>query len=541
MTIKKFIFLLLTMLSFALAGNAVFDEFDNSFSSYSQTQKEKIYAGIKHIYIESIVNNNDELKYESLTRLIDGSKTLGYDYSLYEKELNTLKNSPNVAAIASTPKSTVTSQTRPAKSTLEDNSSVFALDMVRIEQNTAYVKADDVSVPAQTNTVYANVPAQTNTVYANAPAQTSTTGAAKLTGAKQDGESVIFQFDQKIDGVKFLKLKGDTFRYIYDVKAIKTNALIELNIDGIKDLRVSQFDKDTLRIVFEYTKDIEITYESGGEELIFKSKEFNPKGSKTVNPTQPTPPPSSNNSVKNTTVPKTNTTAPKGTVPRKTIVIDAGHGGKDSGAVADKKYEKDAVLQIALLLGGELEKRGHKVYYTRTKDVYLQLRERTKAANDRNADIFISVHANAAPKKSPEGKLWQGIETFFLSPTDSKRSKNAAELENQSDVDEMNFYSKQTFLNFLNREKIIASHKMAIDIQQYILNNLKKNYTSVVDGGVREAPFWVLTGAQMPAVLLEVGYITDKTDRERMFDTKFQQILVVGLANGIESYFLKNM
>jgi N-acetylmuramoyl-L-alanine amidase len=316
---------------------------------------------------------------------------------------------------------------------------------------------------------------------------------------------VILHFDATPPNPKSSVLKGSTTRYIYDVNARK-GAARDVNVTGLKDFRTAQFDKDTLRIVFESERAITIADEVDGATLVFRAAEFG--------------------------------AAPLITRPRKTIVIDAGHGGKDVGATSNKKYEKDVTLQIALQLGYELKKRGYTVYQTRSKDVYLKLGQRTKTANDKSADLFVSIHANAAPKKG--GGTWQGVETFFLSPSDSKRSKNAAELENQSDVEEMDFYSKQTFLNFLNREKIIDSHKLAIDIQQYILFSLRQSYSSVVDGGVREAPFWVLTGAQMPAVLLEVGYITDKTDRERMFSTKFQKSLVEGISNGIDSYFIKN-
>lgn len=193
----------------------------------------------------------------------------------------------------------------------------------------------------------------------------------------------------------------------------------------------------------------------------------------------------------------------------KLVVIDAGHGGKDSGALSDKKgslKEKDIVLSTALKLGNELKKRGYKVLYTRSSDKFINLRDRTKYANDKRADLFISIHANAAPNAT-KAKSSEGVETFFLSPARSERSKKAAEKENQGDFEEINYFSKQSILNFLNREKIVASNKLAIDVQKNILTQTRKKY-KIVDGGVREAPFWVLVGAQMPAILIEIGYIT---------------------------------
>lgn len=99
----------------------------------------------------------------------------------------------------------------------------------------------------------------------------------------------------------------------------------------------------------------------------------------------------------------------------RTIVIDAGHGGKDSGAVGYKnRSEKHLVLAVALELGKVLQARGHKVFYTRKKDEFINLRDRTKVANDKNADLFISLHANAAPSESKKSSM-KGLETFFLS------------------------------------------------------------------------------------------------------------------------------
>ena len=223
------------------------------------------------------------------------------------------------------------------------------------------------------------------------------------------------------------------------------------------------------------------------------------------------------------------------------MVIDAGHGGKDSGALSDKKgslKEKDIALSTTLKLGNELKKRGYKVLYTRSSDKFINLRDRTKYANDKRADLFISIHANAAPNAT-KAKSSEGVETFFLSPARSERSKKAAEKENQGDFEEINYFSKQSILNFLNREKIVASNKLAIDVQKNILTQTRKKY-KIVDRGVREAPFWVLVGAQMPAILIEIGYITHPNEGKRIANKAFQDLLVKGIADGVESYFYNN-
>ncbi len=225
----------------------------------------------------------------------------------------------------------------------------------------------------------------------------------------------------------------------------------------------------------------------------------------------------------------------------KIVVIDAGHGGKDSGALSDEKgtlKEKNIALSTALKLGSELKKRGYKVLYTRSSDKFINLRDRTKYANDKRADLFISVHANAAPNAT-KAKSSEGVETFFLSPARSERSKKAAEKENQGDFEEINYFSRQSILNFLNREKIVASNKLAIDVQKNILTQTRKKY-KIVDGGVREAPFWVLVGAQMPAILIEIGYITHPIESKRIASKSFQDVLVKGIADGVESYFYHN-
>ncbi|WP_141089102.1 N-acetylmuramoyl-L-alanine amidase family protein, partial [Campylobacter concisus] len=121
----------------------------------------------------------------------------------------------------------------------------------------------------------------------------------------------------------------------------------------------------------------------------------------------------------------------------KTIVIDPGHGGTDPGAVNGSLKEKTAGLGVAKKLGEILKSRGYKVYFTRSTDVFINLRSRTKFANDKMADLFVSIHANAAPNAA-KAKSMHGIETFFLSPARSERSKNAAALENKSDIEEMN-------------------------------------------------------------------------------------------------------
>ncbi len=223
----------------------------------------------------------------------------------------------------------------------------------------------------------------------------------------------------------------------------------------------------------------------------------------------------------------------------KKIVLDAGHGGKDCGAMsANLVCEKDIVLEVVKFLHKELKKRGYSVLLTRDKDIYIDLVVRTELANKKSADLFISVHANSIPKHSTSNA--HGIETYFLSTARSERARKVAEQENKDDVNLMDYFSKSLFLNSLNTQRLIVSNKLAIDVQYGMLQSVRKNYPDVVDGGVREGPFWVLAGALMPSILIEIGYNSHAIESKRIQSKPYQKILAKGIADGIDSFFSKN-
>ncbi|MFA4747407.1 N-acetylmuramoyl-L-alanine amidase family protein [Helicobacter pylori] len=223
----------------------------------------------------------------------------------------------------------------------------------------------------------------------------------------------------------------------------------------------------------------------------------------------------------------------------KKIVLDAGHGGKDCGAMsANLVCEKDVVLEVVKFLHKELKKRGYSVLLTRDKDIYIDLVARTELANRKSADLFISVHANSIPKHSTSNA--HGIETYFLSTARSERARKVAEQENKDDVNLMDYFSKSLLLNSLNTQRLIVSNKLAIDVQYGMLQSVRKNYPDVVDGGVREGPFWVLAGALMPSILIEIGYNSHAIESKRIQSKPYQKILAKGIADGIDSFFSKN-
>ncbi len=322
------------------------------------------------------------------------------------------------------------------------------------------------------------------------------------------------------------------------------------------DIKIAQFDKQTARVVIVADKDSKFEYveqknsleirlanqpkhkeESVAEKIIKKAESLTPPDEpKSSEPKKEIKKDSflNDEAVVSKEEPKSYFVAKK-----KTVVVDAGHGGKDSGALgASSTMEKDIVLKTALILREMLVKKGYKVYLTRDNDVFIELQERTRFANQKNADVFVSIHANAVDLKHSDGSKFHGIETYFLSPARSERAKRAAEKENG--VGLMDAFSKETFLNFLNREKIVASNKLAIDVQRGMLGYARSKHPNTNDGGVKEAPFWVLVGAQMPAVLVEIGYLTHSEDLERLREDYYKALIAKGIMEGIENYFQNN-
>lgn len=230
---------------------------------------------------------------------------------------------------------------------------------------------------------------------------------------------------------------------------------------------------------------------------------------------------------------------PSGKSRNKVIVIDAGHGGDDAGAVGpNNRYEKVINLDVTKYVYSILKQRGYTVFLTRSTDRFIKVSDRTVLANEKNADLFISIHTNAMPKEKANST--SGIETFFLSPARSERAKKVAAIENKDDIREMNESSKNAFLESLNRPRITASHKFAIDVQAGLLQAARSKYKDVQDTGVKEGPFWVLVGAQMPSILIELGFISHNEESRRLYEKSYQEALANGIANGIDSYFSKN-
>jgi len=216
----------------------------------------------------------------------------------------------------------------------------------------------------------------------------------------------------------------------------------------------------------------------------------------------------------------------------KRIVIDPGHGGKDPGTYYKGGIkEKNIVLNLAKALARKVEKKlGCEAILTRNKDAFVSLERRTAFANVKKADLFISLHINAHKQKGV-----RGLETYFLNMATDARAVMVAARENATS--EKNISDLQTILNDLMlNTKISESSKLAHEVQKGIMGNVKKRYKKVRNLGVKQAPFYVLIGAEMPAVLVETGFITNPTERKRLLSKKYLDSLADGITAGIDGY-----
>ena len=352
---------------------------------------------------------------------------------------------------------------------------------------------------------------------------------------KQTKNSIVIDFYKNINKsfLKFSEHKTKIYHYDYfDIRgSYKYTKPTKLYFNTIKKTIVKQTKKNNLRISLQSKRNPKTIYIINKKQIIIKILDTPIQKRKSKSKT------------KAKTIKEKVKLLPSNLfeTSNKVIVIDAGHGGKDPGAVAsNRRYEKNIVLNISKYVKKELSRKGFKVYLTRSKDKYIKLSKRTKLANKKNAHMFISIHANAARKS--RARKAHGIETYFLSPARSQRAKKVAAKENKGDMSSMGWSSKNSLLTILNRSKITASNKMAIDIQKNMLFSLRSKYgkNTIKDGGVREGPFWVLIGAQMPSVLIEVGYITHPKEGRRINTKSYQKLIAKGIAKGVESYFIKN-
>ena len=214
------------------------------------------------------------------------------------------------------------------------------------------------------------------------------------------------------------------------------------------------------------------------------------------------------------------------------IVIDPGHGGHDTGTIGPHGlYEKDLVLDVSKRLGKLLESRlGAEVVFTRRDDTFIPLETRTSIANQEQADLFVSVHANSS--HDPDAR---GVETYYLNFTSSPEALEVAARENAASdksIHELQDLVKKIAL----KEKIDESREFASDVQKSLHSGLAAKSSGIRDRGVKKAPFVVLIGANMPSILAEISFISNPGDEKRLRSAEYRQRIAESLYHGVSSY-----
>jgi len=216
------------------------------------------------------------------------------------------------------------------------------------------------------------------------------------------------------------------------------------------------------------------------------------------------------------------------------VVVDAGHGGKDQGAKSKKgAHEKDINLTIARHVKTILVNRfKYRVVMTRKDDTFIPLKERSEIANNRNAELFVSIHANAAKRKSAHG-----IETYFLGTTNNDRALATAARENGELVHSVKDDQVQQILaSLITTTKINDSSRLAGTVQDNLFRSSRKKFRELKNLGVKEGPFYVLHGADMPSILVEVGFLTNRKEARMLSKPDYLYRLASSIAEGIHKY-----
>ncbi len=214
------------------------------------------------------------------------------------------------------------------------------------------------------------------------------------------------------------------------------------------------------------------------------------------------------------------------------IVIDAGHGGHDSGTLGvDGIEEKDVVLDVALRLGKLLHERlGAEIIYTRSDDTFIPLETRTAIANRAQADLFLSIHAN-----SSQDETARGVETYYLNFTSDATALDVAARENAvggQSIHQLSDLVKKITL----KDKIAESREFAQDVETSLYGGLEKGNAGLKNRGVKKAPFVVLIGANMPSILAEISFVTNRKDAAQLREPEYRQRVAESLFTGVARY-----
>lgn len=331
-------------------------------------------------------------------------------------------------------------------------------------------------------------------------------------------------------------LKGDPInnkpnRIVIDIKnaTYQSSAQLEpiiLDNRYLEKVRVGQFKSDTLRIVLDL-KDF-ASYRAFSEkesyQIIVDIYGNNVKSDNRIFEDRYT---SSSKAEKVT-----------GQLPVKVIVIDMGHGAHDPGAIGYKGLkEKDITLDIGLKLGKILKESfpNIEVIFTREDDRFLKLEERTAIANDKKADLFISIHANASKNKEASG-----VETYFLNFTKEERAKEVVARENASSIEGVDEV-QEILKDLIVTSKYNESSLLASMVQSNLVKRLQESYGDINDLGVKQGPFYVLLGAAMPSILVETSFISSPKDGAKLANEIYRYKIAEGIYEGVKEYMLKTV
>jgi len=343
-------------------------------------------------------------------------------------------------------------------------------------------------------------------------------------------------------------------RVFFDLSAAKitpgVKSIFDVNHFGIKQIRVAQNSETTVRIVAEVENSLPITVRGDSKpvEIWFGEQVDGADESEAVEVADTTHAVDSEASVGadasvGTQRPDKQTVAKKpmpvkvkpkvaGLSLRK-IVIDAGHGGHDPGAIGKGGLkEKDVTLAIAKKLKESLEENlpDVQVYLTRDTDKYLALGERTEFANNLDADLFISVHVNSSLNRKT-----QGVETYYLNISHDRYAVRLAARENamsESEISNLEFI----LADLAMKSNVSDSVRLGREVQTSTLNHVQGTWSDVKDLGLKHALFYVLLGARMPAILVETSFISNRIDEKRLRTDKYQNAIVAGITKGVVRY-----
>jgi len=220
--------------------------------------------------------------------------------------------------------------------------------------------------------------------------------------------------------------------------------------------------------------------------------------------------------------------------PIRRVVVDAGHGGHDAGAIGPRRVrEKDVTLAMALRLARKLREDGFEVVLTRKDDRYLRLEERTAIANTARGDLFVSLHANAHPHRDR-----RGVETYFLNVTDDRYAARLAARENGalSDGGEYGPLVQRIRTDLDATASAGSSRRLAQMVQREVCERVRSHVGDVRDLGVKNALFYVLLGARMPAVLVETAFVSNRDEERRLASSRYQDEVAEGVARAVASF-----